>query len=631
MLNTGWLTLGRMTAGVALVAGPFTTGALAQVAPLDTTPILQREVTAGPTGPDGQQLPSYLTRQVLVRLSAGLSEDARAAILGAGNGADRYGVERAIVPQMDLYLVQILDGTSVSAAMQELSGRDGVLYAVPDHVVTNRDTFPNDSQFGQQYGKHNTGQTGGTPDADIDAPKAWDYSTGTSEFAVAIVDGGVDHAHPDLIGNRWENAAEANGQPGVDDDGNGYVDDVYGWNAYNNNANVGTSSHGTHVAGIAAAQGDNGFGVAGVSWDAEIVSIAGSSGTTSTVMIAYSYALALKDQWMNSGGAAGANIVATNSSFGVDFANCSSPNFTPWNDMYDLMGQSGILSATATTNSAQNVDNVGDVPTGCGSDYMISVTATNDEDRRTFSGFGLTTIDLGAPGASIRSTLPGNSYGPNTGTSMATPQVTGAIALLHSAASPEFANLRAANPAMAALEIKRILMETVDVVPTLDGFTVSGGRMNVGAAAEEINTYGAAIFNYCGPAIVNSTSQSASMSYLGSSEVALNDLSLVAQGLPSSSVVLFIASRTQGFVAFPGGSTGNLCLGGSVGRFQSQVASTGTGSSVTIAIDLNAVPQPNGSVAAMPGDTWNFQAWYRDSLIGIPITNFTDGLSVFVQ
>ena len=592
---------------------------------------MEREITVGPTGPDGTQLPSYVTRQVLVRFSAGLGLEDMGGILSQRNAGDRYAVERVLVPGLNLHLVQILDGTTVNAAVLELNARAGVLYAAPDHVVTNRDTFPNDSQFNQQYGKHNTGQTGGTADADIDAPRAWDLSTGTSEFAVAIVDGGVDHDHQDLIGNRWENTAEINGTAGVDDDGNGYVDDMFGWNAFNNNASIPASSHGTHVAGIAAAQGDNGTGVAGVSWDAEIVSIAGSSGTTSIVLIAYNYALALKDQWVSTGGAAGANIVATNSSFGVDGANCASSNFAPWDDMYDLMGQSGILSATATTNSAQNVDVVGDVPTGCGSDYMISVTATNDEDRRTFSGFGLTTIDLGAPGASVRSTLPGNSYGPNTGTSMATPQVTGAIALLHSAASAEFAALRAANPALAALELKRILMETVEVVPTLSGFTVSGGRMNVGDAAEEISIYGAAVFNYCGPARPNSTGFPATITYDGSAEVALNDFRLVAEGIPSNASVLFLVSSTQGFTQNPGGSAGDLCLGGSIGRFQTQVTSASAAGMATIQVDLTTLPQPLGAVSVMAGEGWNFQAWNRDSVLGIPISNFTDGLSVFFQ
>ena len=193
------------------------------------------------------------------------------------------------------------------------------------------------------------------------------------------------------------------------------VDDRYGWNAYNNNGNITGSTHGTHVAGIAAAQGDNGFGVAGVSWDSEFVSISGSSGSTSTVLIAYGYALDLKDDWIASGGVEGANIVATNSSFGIDLANCNSPQYSPWNDMYDLMGQSGILSCAATANAQFNIDVVGDVPTGCSSDFVVSVTATNNRDQRTFSAYGATTIDLGAPGESIFSTVTGNGFGSSVG------------------------------------------------------------------------------------------------------------------------------------------------------------------------------------------------------------------------
>ncbi|MEM8714146.1 MAG: hypothetical protein AAGG01_24650, partial [Planctomycetota bacterium] len=163
---------------------------------LDTRPVMAREIVSGPVGPDGRQLPSYMASQVLVRFSAGVEAAALGDVLG-GATANRYGVERVVASQLNLHLVQILDGTNVGDAMEELNAQPGVLYAVPDHVVTNRDTFPNDGQFNQQYGKHNTGQTGGTNDADIDAPKAWDYSTGTSEFAVAIVDGGVDHDKED--------------------------------------------------------------------------------------------------------------------------------------------------------------------------------------------------------------------------------------------------------------------------------------------------------------------------------------------------------------------------------------------------------------------------------------------------
>ncbi|MEL6905995.1 MAG: S8 family serine peptidase, partial [Planctomycetota bacterium] len=370
-------------------------------------------------GPQSNGLPGapFVDGRVLVRFGAGVETAAdRALVLG-----ERFRVTRTLVEKLDLHLVEIVDGTKVEDAVEALSERAGVVYATPDHVVSLRDTFPNDSNFNQQFGKHNTGQTGGTFDADMDAPEAWDYGTGSSDFVVGIVDSGTQLGHPDLVGNRWENSAEVGGANNVDDDGNGYVDDLYGWDAYNDDGSIPASNHGTHVAGIAAAQGDNGIGITGVSWNSRWVAIGGSSGITSTVMLAYGYALDLKDDYLTPGGPEGANIVAVNSSFGIDFADCTSGTYAPWNDMYDLMGQSGILSVAATMNNSNNVDVTGDVPTGCTSDYLISVTALDDRNRRNFTAFGATSIDLGAAGEGVYSTLNGSSYGTLSGTSMATP------------------------------------------------------------------------------------------------------------------------------------------------------------------------------------------------------------------
>jgi hypothetical protein len=293
----------------------------------------------------------------------------------------------------------------------------------------NRSTFPNDTRFNEQWALHNTGQTGGLNDADIDAPEAWDFTTGGltalgDTIVVAIIDGGCDLNHQDLT--YWINWAEIPGN-GIDDDGNGYIDDYRGWNAIANNGNVPSNSHGTHVSGIAGAKGNNNLGVSGVNWNVKIMPIAGSSGNEATVVAAYGYVLEMRSLYNETNGVQGAFVVSTNASFGVDFGQPA--NYPLWCAIYDSLGVQGVLSCGATANNNVNIDVVGDIPTACPSPWMIAVTnTTNNDVKNSGAAYGLTTIDLGAPGTSILNTLPGNSYGNLTGTSMATPTVTGAIA-----------------------------------------------------------------------------------------------------------------------------------------------------------------------------------------------------------
>ncbi|MCA9001935.1 MAG: S8 family serine peptidase, partial [Planctomycetes bacterium] len=241
---------------------------------------------------------------VIVRFQANWDRAGIQGLLGP-----QYRVGRSLYPALNLYLIHSVEGADPAAMISDLEAHQGVLYAQEDHPVASRQTFPADPSFGSMYGLHNTGQSGGTPDADIDAPEAWDLATGGTDAVIAIVDGGGDTTHPDLLPNRWENAAEVGGLNGVDDDGNGYVDDKYGWNAYNNNGSIPSDYHGTHVAGTAAARGNNSLGVVGVNWDSKLMYIAGSSTQTSTVLAAYSYARTQKDLWLSSGGTQRANGV----------------------------------------------------------------------------------------------------------------------------------------------------------------------------------------------------------------------------------------------------------------------------------------------------------------------------------
>jgi len=349
--------------------------------------------------------------------------------------------------------------------------------------------FPDDPMFNQQWGLHNTGQSGGTPDADIDAPEAWDITTGGftvfgDTIVVAIVDGGCQLDHPDL--NYWINWNEIPNNS-IDDDGNGYVDDYRGWNAYNNSPNVPTSSHGTHVAGISGAIGNNTAGVSGVNWNVKVMPIAGSSSSEATVVAAYAYALELRAQYNETNGALGAFVVATNSSFGVDYGQPA--NYPIWCAMYDSLGVYGILSCGATANLNINIDVVGDVPTACPSDYMVAVTNTTRYDaKNNGAAYGLTTIDLGAPGTSILSTYPTSNYSTLTGTSMATPMVTGAIAMMYAAADTSRMQYYKSNIPAGTIMFKDILLNSVDTISALQGITVTGGRLNVFNAVTEISS-----------------------------------------------------------------------------------------------------------------------------------------------
>jgi len=358
-----------------------------------------------------------------------------------------------------------------------------------NHYIQLRQTFPNDTRFNEQWNMHNTGQSGGTPDADIDAPEAWDISSGgvTSlgdTVVVAVIDNGFYLSHQDL--NFWRNWEEIPNN-NIDDDGNGYIDDVNGWNAYNNSGNITSATHGTHVSGTEGAVGNNNQGVTGVNWNVKVMAVQGSSTTEATVVAAYGYVLKQRLIYNQTNGLHGAFVVSTNSSFGVNYGQPS--NYPLWCAFYDSLGNAGILSAAATMNINANVDSLGDVPTACPSDFLISVTNTTRYDvKNSGAAYGLTTIDIGAPGTSIMSTRPNNSYGNSTGTSMASPHVAGTVGLMFGAANSNYIQLGRTQPDSLAKLFKHYILISVDSLASLQGLILTSGRLNLHKTLQKVYT-----------------------------------------------------------------------------------------------------------------------------------------------
>ncbi len=397
-------------------------------------------------------------------------------------------IKEVLVPDMNIYLFEFDNSLSQPVdALLSVMRSNSVEIAQFNHRFSER-IIPNDTRFAEQWDKNNTGQSGGTVDADIDAPEAWNITTGGvtamgDTIVVAIVDGGQQVTHADL--DTWRNRGETAGN-GIDDDGNGYIDDINGWHAGNNNGTIPSNSHGTHCAGIVGARGNNSLGVAGVNWKVKTMPIAYGSATESNVVKAYGYALKQRRIYNQSNGSQGAFVVATNSSFGIDFG--QPVNYPLWCAFYDSLGNAGILSAGAGPNLNINIDTQGDIPTTCPSKFMIAVTNTTRTDaKNSGAGYGQINMDLGAPGTSILSTVPTNNYSTLTGTSMATPQVAGAIALLHAGAHSYYIQLMKNDPDSAAALFKQFILSTVDTIPSMNGITVSNGRLNVNKLLQKVN------------------------------------------------------------------------------------------------------------------------------------------------
>ncbi|MBL0688585.1 MAG: S8 family serine peptidase [Pseudoalteromonas sp.] len=354
-----------------------------------------------------------------------------------------------------------VSGMSAKEAIERLKSHQAIEYVEPDYRVSIAAT-PNDPRFEDLWGLNNEGQTGGTADADIDAPEAWSISTGSRDVVVGVIDTGVDYSHPDLAANVWVNSGEIAGD-GIDNDGNGYVDDVHGINAITDAGDpMDDEGHGTHVSGTIGASGNNGVGIVGVNHD---VSIAGckflaadGTGSTSGAIKCIDYMVGLKNS--------GVNLRVLNNSWGGGGYSQALA------DAITASEEADILFVAAAGNDAVDNDVNPHYPSNYENDNVLSIASTDSRDNMSgFSQWGLTSVDMGAPGSAILSTIPGGGYASYSGTSMATPHVAGAAALVLSV-----------NPDLTTLELKELLMSSGDANAALNGKTVAGTRLNVNQA-----------------------------------------------------------------------------------------------------------------------------------------------------
>ena len=327
-------------------------------------------------------------------------------------------------------------------------------------VIKGDGRAPNDQMFADQWALQNTGQRAGKPQADIGALAAWEQTTGSDKLVIAVLDTGVDYTHRDLLHNIWIRPAAI---AAYADDHLGTIDDRYGFDAADNDGDpMDDNGHGTHCAGIVGAEGDNEEGIAGVNWKVEIMPLkfmsAGGSGTTKDAIECINYVIDRKR--------AGVNVRVISASWG------STRYSRALEDAIKRAGEEGILFIAAAGNSSVNNDRTKHYPSSYDLPNVVAVAALNRRDElASFSNYGIKTVHLGAPGAEILSTWPRDGYEEHSGTSMATPVVSGVAGLV-----------LAVNPKLSMADLRARLFASVDPIPALNGKVATGGRVNAARA-----------------------------------------------------------------------------------------------------------------------------------------------------
>ncbi len=400
--------------------------------------------------------------------------------------SDIYSVE-SIFQDLNLYKITAR-GSQKKSLKSSISALSGVRYIKDDLIAHNR-RLPNDPREASQWALDN-----------INMEEAWDITTGGQsifghDIVVGLLDDGFQADHIDLASSIWINEDEIPDN-GLDDDGNGFIDDRQGWNARAGDDNHLVADHGTSVAGIIGATTDNDLQMAGVNWDVKIMLASGGrlgEFAVSDIIRSYEYIYEQRKLFNETNGERGAYVVVTNYSGGIDER---FPEDAPgWCEVFDLLGSVGIISVGSTANNGVNVDVVGDLPSTCPSDFLVVATNTgrNNEINQN-AGFGEVGIDLGAPGDRVLSITLNNGVDEMFfGTSAAAPHVAGVISLMYNLMCEETFQRSIDDPESVALQVKAAILEGVTRVPALSSLSVSGGVLNALTSLEAVD----AAFGQC--------------------------------------------------------------------------------------------------------------------------------------
>ena len=413
--------------------------------------VLAENIAAAP----GEYLVKFNQKRIFEQSAKGarsnpqLLKDVQASI------SDTLGANVAEKLPRGLSLVKLKEGKQLNLKALQSHLESGLIDYIEPNYQFSIDAVPNDPRLDELWGMHNSGQSGGTADVDIDAAEVWDVSTGDEQIVVGVVDTGIDYNHPDLKANMWLNPGEIAGN-GIDDDGNGVIDDLHGYNAINDSGDpFDDHSHGTHCAGTIAAVGNNEKGVVGVMWNAKLVALkflsSSGSGYTSDAVKAIDYAIGLRQR--------GVNLRVLSNSWGGGGASQS------LKDAISRANAAGILFVAAAGNSARDNDTSPTYPANYPVENVVSVAAVSRSGALAyFSNWGKSSVHLAAPGVQILSTVPNAGYSSFSGTSMATPHVAGVAALAFSQQARR-----------SPQEMRELLKQSVKPLDSLVGKTQSEG------------------------------------------------------------------------------------------------------------------------------------------------------------